>query len=111
MIFYQIFCANCGMLFLPSTDIIFADRSANVLCCSKNCLKLHNYKYSAWTSRQKIEFKTARDVITTTIKILGNIPEINELLKLSSSLANESFSNQQLLKEIIEMIKDNIIIL
>lgn len=111
MIFYQIFCSNCGMLFLSSQDIKFADRSANILCCSKNCLKIHNYKYSAWTTRQKIDFKCARDVITTTIKIVGNIPEINELLKLSSSLVIDEYSNQQLLKEIIEMIKDNIILL
>jgi hypothetical protein len=59
---------------------------------------------------QKIEFKTARDVITTTIKLLDNIPKINKLLKLSSLPSNESFLSQQLLQEIIEMIKDNIII-
>lgn len=111
MIFYQIFCANCGMLFLPLQDIKFLDRSANVLCCSKNCLKIHNFKYSAWTSKQKIEFKSARDVISSVIKLTGIIPEINELLKLSSSLALDEYTSQELLKEIINMIKDQIIIL
>jgi len=99
------------MLFLPSQENKFTDRSASISCCSKNCLKIHNYKYSAWISKQKLEFKTAREAIVATIRIVASIPDINELLKLSASLVIDEYTSQELLKEIIEMIKDQIIVL
>lgn len=109
MVFYQIFCANCGFLFIPSEEQRFLDRSATITCCSKNCLKIHNFKYSAWVTKRKIDFQTPKDAIIATIKIIGNIPEITEILKLVDSLSGKKFTDTELLKEIIVLVKDNVI--
>jgi len=109
MIFYQIFCANCGYLFIPSDEQKFLDRSANVSCCSKNCLKIHNFKYSAWVSKKKIEWSSLENAIIMTIKIIGNIPDINEILKLVESITDRKYTNTEILREIISLVKANVI--
>lgn len=109
MLYYQIFCANCGQLFVPSDEQKFLDRSAVVSCCSKNCLKIHNYKYSAWISKKKLTWGSAKELIISTIKIIGNIPEVEEILKLAESMAIDKFSSKELLFEILSLIKDDVL--